>query len=82
MKFMAMGLRGFALALAAVLMAGCVIDGPAITLSGGYRDWSISVTLPGRANPKPQPDPVAEAAALLSIQGEPAANPKQPISGK
>ena len=83
-EFKAMVLRGFALALA-VLMPACVVDnyaGPAITLSGGYQDWSLSVTLLGRPKPKPQPDPVAEAAALLSVQGLPAPDPKQPISAK
>ncbi len=75
------GFRGFALALAAACMAGCVIDdytGPAITLTGGYQGLTLGVTLGGRA-PR-QPNPVEEAAALLSIKGLPAEGAKQPIT--
>lgn len=76
------GFRGFALALAAACLAGCVVDDwPAITLTGGYQGFEIGVALGGRQKPR-APEPLAEAAALLSIQGEPAVSAKQPISGK
>lgn len=88
-RFLGKGLRGFSLALAAGCMAGCALEGytgPAITLTGGFQDWSIGVELRGRTRPEPpekSPEEQAlEYAAKRLSELQPEGGGKQPVSGK
>lgn len=86
MKLSGRCFRGFAAVLAAGWSVGCVslegYTGPSITLSGGYQDWTVGVTLL-RKEPA-RKEPLQEVVDLLAKTGhgpdEPSA--KQPITSK